>query len=231
MNALKIITIAFTTLLFSNCSESQTFKSVSVTDFESLLKSTSSAQLLDVRTSGEYAGGALSNSKNIDWNGDNFEAEASKLDKSKPIFVYCLAGGRSKKAAAKLSEMGFETIYEMDGGYMKWSASHPSEAKTADKGMSKSEYEKLISSDKVVVIDFYAEWCGPCKKMAPYLTKMEKDYAGKAKIVRLDADINKALFNGLGYQELPVVLVFKNGKEVWKKNGFVSETELKAQLN
>jgi len=96
--------------------------------------------------------------------------------------------------------------------------------------MSKSEYEKLIASDKVVVIDFYAEWCGPCKKMTPYLTKMEKEYEGKAKIVRVDADKNKPLFNGLGYSELPVVIIFKDGKEVWKKTGFVSEAELRAQL-
>ena len=62
------------------------------------------------------------------------------------------------------------------------------------------------------------------------MARMEKEYEGKAKIVRVDADKNKALFNGLGYQELPVVIVFKDGKEVWKKNGFVSEAELKAQL-
>ncbi len=67
--------------------------------------------------------------------------------------------------------------------------------------------------------------------MTPYLSKMEKEYEGKAKIVRVDADKNKVLFNGLGYSELPVVIVFKDGKEVWKKTGFVSEAELRAQLN
>ncbi|MCG2611175.1 thioredoxin domain-containing protein [Flavobacterium sp. SM15] len=231
MKSLKIIALVSLTILFSNCSKSQSFKSLPVADFENILKTTATAQLVDVRTSEEYASGALTNSKNIDWNGGNFETEVSKLDKSKPIFVYCLAGGRSKKAAAKLSEMGFKTIYEMDGGYMKWSAAHPSGTKTEDKGMSKSDYEKLIASDKVVVINFFAEWCGPCKKMGPYISKMTKEYNGKAKIVRVDADKNKTLFNGLGYQELPVVIVFKNGKEVWKKNGFVSEAELKAQLN
>lgn len=230
MKTLKIILLAATTLLFSNCSKSQNVSTVPVTEFETKLKATESAQLIDVRTPGEFSEGALANAKNIDWNGENFETEAAKLDKSKPVFVYCLAGGRSKKAANKLHEMGFTQVYDMEGGYMKWSAVHPTAQKTAEKGMTKSEYEKLIASDKVVVIDFFAEWCGPCKKMTPYLLKMEKEYAGKAKIVRLDADKNKALFNGLGYQELPVVLVFKNGKEVWKKTGFVSEAELRAQL-
>lgn len=230
MKAIKILAILTIALFFSNCSKGQNAETISVTDFESKLSATENAQLLDVRTAGEYTEGHLDNAENIDWNGNSFESEVQKLDKSKPVFVYCLVGGRSKKAADKLKDMGFTTVYNMDGGYMKWSETHSTNQKKADLGMTKADYEKLIASDKVVVIDFYAEWCGPCKKMAPYLTKMEKEYQGKAKIVRVDADKNKALFNGLGYQELPVVIVFKDGKEVWKKSGFVSEAELKAQL-
>ncbi|WP_313804064.1 thioredoxin domain-containing protein [Flavobacterium sp.] len=231
MKIFKILTIFCSAFLFSNCSKSQNLAVLPVSEFETKLKNAKDAQLIDVRTPDEYLDGALTDAKNIDWNGDNFEAEVAKLDKSKPVFVYCLAGGRSNKAAHKLASMGFTEIYDMKGGYIKWSDAHPSPEKMEEKGMTKSDYEKLIASDKIVVIDFYAEWCGPCKKMAPYLAKMEKDYAGKAKIVRVDADKNKTLFNGLGYQELPVVLIFKNGKEVWKKTGFVAEEELKAQLN
>ncbi|MEW5676217.1 thioredoxin domain-containing protein [Flavobacterium enshiense] len=229
MKTLRILVLATITLFFSNCSKSQNIATVPVTQFETKLKATEKAQLIDVRTPGEFSEGALSNAKNIDWNGDNFEAEIGKLDKSKPVFVYCLAGGRSKKAANKLHEMGFTEVYDMEGGYMKWSATHPSATKTEEKGMTKTDFEKLIISDKTVVINFFAEWCGPCKKMTPYITKMTKEYEGKAKIIRIDADKNKALFNGLN-TELPVVLVFKDGKQVWKKNGFVSEEELKAQL-
>ncbi|HSD13906.1 MAG TPA: thioredoxin domain-containing protein [Flavobacterium sp.] len=230
MKALKILTILTIALFFSNCSKGQNAETISVADFETKLNATENAQLLDVRTVGEYTEGHLDNSKNIDWNGNSFETEVQKLDKSKPVFVYCLVGGRSKKAADKLTAMGFTTVYNMDGGYMKWSEAHPKKQVKADTGMTKADYEKLIASDKLVVIDFYAEWCGPCKKMAPYLSKMEKEYEGKAKIIRVDADKNKTLFNGLGYSELPVVIVFKDGKEVWKKNGFVAEEELKAQL-
>lgn len=231
MKHIKLLSILITALFFSNCSKSQNVATIPVSEFDAKLKVTENAQLVDVRTPGEFANGSLANAKNIDWNNTNFEAEAGKLDKSKPVFVYCLAGARSKKAANKLKEMGFTNIYDMEGGYMKWNAAHPDSTKSEEKGMTKADFEKLIASDNVVIIDFYAEWCGPCKKMAPYLSKMEKEYAGKAKIIRIDADKNKALFNGFGYQELPVVIVFKNGKEVWKKTGFVSEAELKAQLN
>ena len=230
MKTIKIILSLTIALLFTNCSNSQNFESMSVSEFENKLKSVENAQLLDVRTPGEFSEGHLDKAENINWSGDNFEASVQKLDKAKPVFVYCLAGGRSKKAASKLSEMGFTKIYEMDGGYMKWSAAHPTSQKATDDGMTKTDYEKLIASGKTVVIDFYAEWCGPCKKMAPYLAKMEKEYEGKAKIIRVDADKNKSLFNALGYSELPAVIIYKDGKEIWKKNGFVSETELRAQL-
>jgi thioredoxin len=96
--------------------------------------------------------------------------------------------------------------------------------------MTKEEYAKLLTSDKIVVIDFYAKWCAPCKKMAPYLEKMNTELASTVTIHRIDADKNKSLFNALGYQGLPVILVYKNGKETFRKNEFVSEEELRKVL-
>ncbi len=220
-----LILLLFTT----SCSKSQNFKSVAVTEFKSALEKNSDAQLIDVRTPGEYAGGYINNAQNIDWNGSDFDTKVAALDKNKPVLVYCLGGGRSKKAAAKLNTMGFKKIIELDGGYLAWSKAHP-EANTTWKGMTKEAYAKLLTSDKVVVIDFYAEWCAPCKKMAPYLEKMNTELADKVIIHRIDADKNKSLFNALGYQGLPVVLVYKNGKETFKKSEFVSEEELRKAL-
>jgi thioredoxin-like negative regulator of GroEL len=66
--------------------------------------------------------------------------------------------------------------------------------------------------------------------MAPYLEKMNAELTNKVIIHRIDADKNKSLFNALGYEGLPVVLVYKNGKETFKKNEFVSEEELRKEL-
>ena len=115
MKIFKILTIFCTAFLFSNCSKSQNLAVLPVSEFETKLKNAKDAQLIDVRTPNEYLEGALTDAKNIDWNGDNFEAEVSKLDKSKPVFVYCLAGGRSNKAATKLINMGFTEVYDMQG--------------------------------------------------------------------------------------------------------------------
>ena len=79
-------------------------------------------QLIDVRTPEEFAEGHLENAINMDINGDNFDASVASLDKEKPVMVYCKAGGRSAKAAAKLKEMGFKSISDLDGGITNWNS-------------------------------------------------------------------------------------------------------------
>ena len=229
MKNVKSIIATAIIILSISCSNSQNFKSVDVTEFKSTLEKNSEIQLVDVRTEAEFNSGHIANAKNIDWNGTNFDIQTSALEKNKPVLVYCLSGGRSKKAASKLKELGFKEVIELNGGYLAWSKANP-QTNSAWTGMTKEEYTKLLISDKIVVVDFYAEWCAPCKKMAPYLEKMNAELADKVIIHRIDADKNKSLFNDLGYQGLPVILVYKNGKETFKKNEFVSEEELRKAL-
>lgn len=80
--------------------------------------------LVDVRTPKEFEQASILKAKNIDFNGENFETELAKLDKEKPLFIYCKSGGRSAKAAEKAKEMGFEHVIELDGGYQTWEAPH-----------------------------------------------------------------------------------------------------------
>ncbi len=78
-------------------------------------------QLVDVRTSGEYKGGHIKKAINIDFfNSANFEKSFEKLDKEKPVYLYCRSGSRSQKAAKRLVGMGFTQIYDLKGGYMQW---------------------------------------------------------------------------------------------------------------
>jgi thioredoxin len=194
-----------------------------------------SVQLLDVRTPGEYKTEHINNATNVNWNGDDFVSKAEKLDKTKPVFVYCKVGGRSAQAANKLEELGFKEIYNLDGGIMKWNTSGMpirTEANTSNKiiGMCNQEFNELIKSDKKVLVDFYAEWCAPCKKMSPYLTKMQEELKGKITIARLDADKNKTLTDTMKLDSLPVIIVYENGKEVWRNVGYISEEDLKKHL-
>ena len=111
-----------------------------------------------MRTPGEYADGHLQNAVNIDWKGNDFDAQVSNLDKSKPVYVYCLSGGRSKGAANFLKKEGFSEVIEMDGGMMKWRAEKMPETKESsaskDSGMTKQQFDALLDTDKVVLVDF-----------------------------------------------------------------------------
>lgn len=80
--------------------------------------------IVDVRTPQEFAQASIMQAKNIDIKGDSFEEELSKLEKDKPLFIYCKSGGRSARAVEKAKEMGFERIIELDGGMDAWKAAN-----------------------------------------------------------------------------------------------------------
>ncbi len=78
-------------------------------------------QLIDVRTSSEFNDGHIKNAINVDFfNRTNFEGYFGKLDKEKPVYLYCRSGARSQKAARRLTGMGFTQIFDLKGGYMQW---------------------------------------------------------------------------------------------------------------
>lgn len=187
-------------------------------------------QLLDVRTPDEYNEGHLKGALNIDWRGTDFADQVAKLDKNKPVMVYCLGGGRSSAAAEKMQEMGFTTIYNMEGGFMKWTnankpVDYPQSALGADKGMSNADYLKMVSADKnkYVLVDFNAKWCGPCRKMMPMLEKITAERKDKLTMLQVDADQNKGLLKEKGISSIPYFELYKEGKLVWKHTGYMDE--------
>jgi thioredoxin 1 len=92
-------------------------------------------------------------------------------------------------------------------------------------------FNEIINSDKPVIVDFFAEWCGPCKMMAPIL-KDVKDTVGDAiSIIKVDVDKNQASANQFQIQGVPTIILFKNGKQLWRKSGVVSKQELLNTLN
>lgn len=202
-------------------------------EFESKISSSRQVQLIDVRTPAEYQDGHLKNSKNLDYKSPNFKEEIKGLDKSKPVLVYCLSGGRSALASKALIENGFAQVYEMKGGYLKWSSSgkkvEGAEGKIA-KGMSMTDFNKLTVSSGVVLIDFYAKWCAPCIKMLPTVTKLKSEYKGQASIETVDYDANKSLAKQLGIDEIPAFLLYKDGKLITRKNGMMEEKDFRELL-
>ncbi len=93
---------------------------VSTEEFEKKIKELPQAQLLDVRTPEEFADGHLAGAKNLNIFDDDFAAKIEKLDKKKPVLVYCHSGGRSGEAYEALKKAGFTTVLDMKGGFSSW---------------------------------------------------------------------------------------------------------------
>ena len=123
-----------------------------------------------------------------------------------------------------------EKIYQLEGGILKWYSAGLSKTDDKISGMTTPEYAQLLNTEKAVLINFYAEWCEPCKKMEPYLLQMQKELANKVTIIRLNADENKTLVKEMKIDELPTLLLYKNKELTWKHTAFISEADLKNQL-
>lgn len=99
------------------CAQTQ---SLSPEEYSKKIKSLPNATIVDVRTPGEFSEDHLKNAINIDWKSGDFEKKIKALDKNKPVFVYCLAGGRSSNALKKMKELGFKEVYDLSGGISAW---------------------------------------------------------------------------------------------------------------
>ena len=231
--SIGLVTIAFLLNSCSNVQSNVTNTNLSATEFATKIKSLKSVEIIDVRTPDEFSKGHLQNAKNFDWNGDNFEQQIAALDRSKPVMVYCLSGGRSSSAAAKMRSEGFKEVYELDGGIMKWRAANLPETTdnaSVSKGMSQQQFNDLLKTDKLVLIDFYADWCAPCKKMKPSLDEISTEMKDNIIVVRINADDNQALCKSLQIDALPTLQLYKNEKLIWANTGFLEKNEIVKQV-
>lgn len=186
-------------------------------------------QLLDVRTPEEYNQGHIAGAFQADWNNfEQFKERTASLDKHKPLYVYCLAGSRSAAAQKWLIKEGFETVINLRGGMNAWNLEDlPVEGKKEVKIISLSEFMASIPKDKTVLVDIGAEWCPPCKKMAPTIKEIAEDYT----VIYVDGGSQTQLAKELGAASFPTFIVFKNGSEAKRITGFCSKEDLKKLLD
>lgn len=205
-------------------------KDLPVAGFAKTLANAPDAQLVDVRTPDEYAEGHLKGAVNINYNADDFTAKAAKLDKGRPVMVYCLSGGRSAFAAAKLDAMGFAHVYNMEGGIEGWEeAGKPLEHAflgSSLQGLTTASLAKLTTGSKMVLVDYTAVWCGPCKKMMPMLEALAERKKEALTLMKIDADDNKGLLKEKSISSIPYLELYKDGNLVWSHTGYMEEDEL-----
>jgi rhodanese-related sulfurtransferase len=223
-----VLALSLTTLLSLHAFCQQ----LSTADFEKGIAG-KNIQLLDVRTSEEYRSGHIAQSLQADWkNQEQFTNRARHMDKTKPVYVYCASGGRSRQAAQWLRTNGYAQVYELTGGFIQWKGDgKPVEGMPDIKPMTLEAFNAEIAGSGLVLVDIGAPWCPPCRKMEPVLQSLHRDMGGKYKLVKIDAGIHTDLMKQLKAGEIPTFILYLKGKEVWRKAGIVELEELKRQIS
>ena len=93
------------------------------------------------------------------------------------------------------------------------------------------KFEELIQSDIPVLIDFYADWCGPCKTLGPIIQQVKNDMGEAVRIVKIDVDANQAIAGKLNVMSIPTIMIYKKGKQMWRTAGVQSKQTIIAKIN
>ena len=218
-------------VLFNACSpgSSKGVTEFTAVQFDSALQSTASAMIIDVRTPEEFQGGHIDGALNYDWNGNTFGEDIAGISKSSPVFVYCRSGSRSASAADYMTKEGFTSVYTLDGGITAWQNAgltvieedKNTTINSASGEITVAQYNKLIAENDVVLVDFAATWCGPCKILAPRLHELENELSGQFVLVKADVDRDADLANYMNIAAMPTLVLYKKGELKWRNEGLV----------
>ncbi len=96
---------------------------------------------------------------------------------------------------------------------------------------NETEFNEIINKEELVLVDFFATWCGPCKMLSPEIEKLAEEYNGKAKVIKVDVDKEQALAMRYHVQSIPTLIVFKNGIQTEQRLGYQPYPKLKEMLN
>jgi thioredoxin 1 len=232
----KIVFFVLTYVSIHQVKAQNFIKALPPDDFSMLIQGNKKLQLIDLRTAEEYENAHIKKSFHLDLGREDADSYIDRVyNKSETLFIYCQTGYKSLQSASYFQELGFNRIYVLEGGFENWTnKSKPYTGSSIYRKplayLSESNFLEQIKSNRYVLVDFYATWCGPCKKMAPVLEKVDKELP-QLSLVKIDADKHLTLTEKYEIEEIPTLILFKNGKQVWRQTGIIEESEIKSKLN
>ncbi len=96
--------------------------------------------------------------------------------------------------------------------------------------MSKASFTKLINSEKPILIDFHATWCGPCKMLSPIIKEVKEEFGDKIRVIKIDVDKNPELSKKLEIMSMPTLMIFKGGKNTWRTVGVQTKSVITSKI-
>ena len=220
-------------ILSISCSDKNTltYEKIDILNLDKILND-KDIIVLDVRTSEEINAGYIPNSTFIDYYDKDFENKINLIDRSRKIYTLCKSGGRSVKAAEILSKNGFQNVYNLEGGFMRWKANKmPYNINLVNNYslnsdlISEISLDSLIENNTSILIYISTKWCSPCKKMEPIIDKFA-DNNGSLKVIKIDLDANTYAQERFDVKSLPALVLYENNSVVWHKNGIIAYDDL-----
>ncbi|MGL4597798.1 MAG: thioredoxin domain-containing protein [Bacteroidia bacterium] len=200
-------------------------------DFQRKLEQTPNAILLDVRTQKEINKYYIDSSAVfLDFYDSLFASRLRTLDTTRPVFVYCAIGVRSHDAALMLRKAGFDEVYDLRGGIMNWKMDGLTYIKPVgaveERGMNQEQFKQSLAGKKLVLVDFYAPWCAPCKIMVPALDSLAAQMGDSVIVVKINGDENLGLMKEMNIRELPMVMIYNGSTEMYRRVGYMSREDM-----
>jgi len=231
----KLTQLALILFILSSCAQQQSTETLLPNDFaKEIQENNAKAILVDLRSPQEFAVSRIDGAQNIDINGD-FEKNIKGLDKEKTIYIYCLSGSKTNEASKILSKNGYN-VKALQQGIMGWKNQglpiQNTDPLTGKKRLSVTEnLNELMKGDKLVMVDFYADWCRPCKMMEPFVNQVKQERENDVIVLKINTDEEPELSQKYNISSIPTLILFKNDQVQYNKAGFHDYDQLNDLIN